>query len=131
MDKELLSLYICCYLLAKLCPLFVTPWTLACQAPLFMGFPRQEYKSSLPFPYPWNLPYLGSELTSPAWQGRVFTNEPPGKPIHIQTCKEINQNTKTLINKWIQDKTGDKRRERESMKTRKNAELYEKTENAN
>ena len=31
--------------------LFVTPWTVACQAPLFMGFPRQEYLPGLPFPF--------------------------------------------------------------------------------
>ena len=35
--------------------LFVTPWTLACQAPLSMGFPRQEYWSGLPFPSPGDL----------------------------------------------------------------------------
>ena len=38
-------------LVMKSCPsLFVTPWTVACQAPLLMGFPRQEYWSGLPFP---------------------------------------------------------------------------------
>ena len=31
---------------------FATPWIVAHQAPLFMGFPRQEYRSGLPFPYP-------------------------------------------------------------------------------
>ena len=35
---------------------FVTPWPIACQAPLFMGFPRQEYWSGLPFPSPGDLP---------------------------------------------------------------------------
>jgi len=38
--------------------LFATPWTIACQAPLSMGFSRQEYWSGLPFP-PGDLPYLG------------------------------------------------------------------------
>ena len=33
-------------------PLFETPWTVACQAPLCLGFPRQEYWSVLPFPFP-------------------------------------------------------------------------------
>ena len=37
-------------LVAKLCLTFATPWTVACQAPLFMGFFRQEYWSRLPFP---------------------------------------------------------------------------------
>ena len=35
---------------------FVTPWTVACQAPLSMGFPRQEYRSGLPFPSLGDLP---------------------------------------------------------------------------
>ena len=37
-------------LVAKLCPTLVTPWTLACQFPLSMGFSRQVYWSELPFP---------------------------------------------------------------------------------
>ena len=36
--------------------LFATPWTVACQAPLSMGFPRQEYWSGLPSPSPGDLP---------------------------------------------------------------------------
>ena len=57
-------------------PLFATPWTVACQAPMSMGFSRQEYWSGLPFPSPGDLPDPGIEamyLTSPA------TAEPPGK----------------------------------------------------
>ena len=46
--------------------LFVTPWTIAHQAPLSMGFPRQEYWSGLPFPSPGNLPLPGIEPMSPA-----------------------------------------------------------------
>ena len=38
--------------------LFLTSWTVACQAPLFMKFSRQEYWSGLPFPTPGDLPYL-------------------------------------------------------------------------
>ena len=45
---------------------FATPWTAACQAPLSMGFPRQEYGSGLPFPPPGDLPDPGIKLTSPA-----------------------------------------------------------------
>ena len=44
--------------------LFVTPWTVACQAPLSMGFPRQEYWSELAVPSPWDLPYPGIEPVS-------------------------------------------------------------------
>ena len=46
--------------------LFVTPWTIACQAPLSIGFPRQEYWSGLPFPSPGDLPNPEIECTSPA-----------------------------------------------------------------
>ena len=46
---------------------FVTPWTVSCQAPLSMGFPRQEYWSGLPFSSPRELPAPGIEPTS-AWQ---------------------------------------------------------------
>ena len=43
----------------------VTPWTLACQAPLSMGFPRQEYWNGLSFPPPGDLPNPGINPTSP------------------------------------------------------------------
>ena len=46
--------------------LFETPWTIAHQAPLFMGFPQQEYKSRLPCPPPGALLDLEIEPTSPA-----------------------------------------------------------------
>ena len=40
-------------LVTKLCPTLVTPWTIACQVPLSMGFSRQEYWSGLTFPSPY------------------------------------------------------------------------------
>ena len=43
-------------LVAKSCLTLVTPWTVACQAPLSMGFPRQDYWNGLPFPSPGDLP---------------------------------------------------------------------------
>ena len=46
--------------------LFATPWTVAYQAPLSMGFSRQEYWSALPFPSPGDLPNPGIEPRSPA-----------------------------------------------------------------
>ena len=46
--------------------LFCDPMTVACQAPLSMGFLRQEYWSGLPFPSPGDLPDLGLKLGSPA-----------------------------------------------------------------
>ena len=59
--------------------LFVTPWTVALQAPLPMGFSRQEYWSGLPFPSPGDLPDPGIEPVSPALAGEFFTTELPGK----------------------------------------------------
>ena len=48
--------------------LFATPWTIAHQAPLSMGFPRQEYLSGLPFLSPGDLPNPGIRPISPVWQ---------------------------------------------------------------
>ena len=59
---------------------FVTQWTVACQAPLSKGFPRQEYWSGLPFASPGDLPDSEDEPASPVLAGRFFTTEPPGKP---------------------------------------------------
>ena len=67
-------------------PLFVTPWTVARQAPLSMGFSRQEYCSGLPFPPEEDLPNPGIELTSavsPALAGGFFSTEPPGSPCQL------------------------------------------------
>ena len=53
-------------LVAKSYLTLATPWTIACQAPLSMGFSRQEYWSGLPFPSPGDLPDPGIEPGSPA-----------------------------------------------------------------
>ena len=55
-------------LVAKLCLTLVTPWTVACQAPLSMEFSRQEYWSGLPFSSPRDLPDPGIECRPPALQ---------------------------------------------------------------
>ena len=60
----------------------MTPWTVARQAPLSMGFPRQEYWSELPFPPPGDLPNPGVEPASPVLADRFFSTAPPGKPLH-------------------------------------------------
>ena len=60
----------------SLVQIFVTPWTVALQALLCMGFPRQEYWSGLPSPSPMDLPDPAMEptaLTSPALPGGFFT----------------------------------------------------------
>ena len=69
-----------------LCPLsrsvvsdsFRTPWTVARQAPLSMGFSRQEDWNGLTFPPPGDLPNPGIEPSSPALAGGFFITEPPG-----------------------------------------------------
>ena len=53
-------------LIAKSCPTLTTPWTVACQAPLSMGFSRQGYWSGLPFPSPGDPPDPGIEPRFPA-----------------------------------------------------------------
>ena len=60
--------------------LFVTLWTVAHQAPLSMGFSRQEYWSGLLFPSPGDLPNPGIEPGSPALQADALSSEPPGNP---------------------------------------------------
>ena len=83
----------------------VTPWAVACQAPLSMGFSREEYWSGLPFPSPGNLPDPEIEPTSPALAGGFFTTEPSGKPFNtyfivnamiIFKCTEIALKNNTI-----------------------------------
>ena len=68
-------------LVPKLCQPLVTPWTVARQVPLSMGFPRLECWSGLPFLSPGNLPDPGIKPGSPALQADSLLTEPPGKPI--------------------------------------------------
>ena len=63
-------------LVDKSCLTLVTPWTVAHQAPLSMGFSKQEYWSGLPFSSPGGLPDLGIELRSPALQADSLRTEP-------------------------------------------------------
>ena len=63
--------------------LFMITWTVTCQAPLSMEFPRQEYWSRLPFPTQEIFPDPGikpASPVSPILAGGFFTTEPPGKP---------------------------------------------------
>ena len=61
---------------------FTTPWTVDHQAPLSMGFSRQEYWRELPCPPLGDLSDPGIEPESPALANGFFTTEPPGKPFH-------------------------------------------------
>ena len=67
-------------LVGKSCLTLKTPWTVAFQVPVSMGFSRQEYWSGLPFPSPGDLPDTGIEPGSPAWQADSLLTELQGKP---------------------------------------------------
>ena len=76
-----------CVLVAQLClslslvQFSATPWIVARQTPLSMGFSRQEYWSRLPFPSPGDLPDPGKEPGSPALQAGSLLSEPQGSPL--------------------------------------------------
>ena len=72
----------------------MTPWTVAHQDPLSMGFSRPEYWSGLPFPSPGDLPNPGIEPRSPALQADALTSEPPGKP---ELPRKINYHNHQLV----------------------------------
>ena len=79
-----------------------TPWTVARQAPLFMGFSRQEHWSGLLCPPPGDLPYLGIEpmsLTSPALARRLFTSSTTWEALLFMILFFIND-TLLLILGW-------------------------------
>ena len=82
-------------LVAKSCLTLVTPWTIACQDPLSMGFSRQGYWSGLPFPSPGGLPNPGIEPGSPALQADSLLTELPGKPKMSE--RSIHQNLKAFF----------------------------------
>ena len=85
LDTFVIRMYpnICC-LVAKSCSTFVTPQTVALQAPLSLGFSRQEHWSRLPLPSPVVLPNPGIQPSSPSLAGGFFTAEPSGKPSDIK-----------------------------------------------
>ena len=67
--------------------LFVTPWAVACQAPLPMGFSNQAYWSGLPFPSPGDLPDPGIEPGSPALQAYIlYQLSYAGSPVILYVC---------------------------------------------
>ena len=79
--------------------LFATPWTVACQAPLSRGFPRQEYWNGLPFPSPEDLPNPGIEPRSPELARQILLSaEPPGKPMLVYLMLQRTRNWALRIN---------------------------------
>ena len=88
-----LSLLFSCQVISES---FATPWTVAHQAPLLMGFPGQECWSGLPFLSPGNLLHPGIEATS-ALAGGFFTTEPPGQPTGKSRVPIFTSQTKSVI----------------------------------
>ena len=90
-------IYMCIYIHTHICTcvcmcarqllscvqLFATSWTVAHQAPLSLGFPRQEYQSGLPCPPPGDLPNPGIEPGSLTLQADSLSSDPPGKPTYV------------------------------------------------
>ena len=91
-------------LVAKSCPTLATPWAVACQTSLSMGFSRQEYWSGLPFLSPGDLPDPGIEPRSPALQADSLPIELRGQPVkklmHINECSMVQVKEPKA---WIQD----------------------------
>ena len=81
----------CVCLVAQLCLTLLTPWTLAHQASLSIGFSRQEYWSELPFPSPGDLPDPGIERGSPTLQADSLLPEPPGKPYILSSSVQFSR----------------------------------------
>ena len=73
--------------------LFATPWTVACQAPLSIGYPRQEYWNGLPFLSPGNLPYPAIKTVTPTLAGEFWTTS-----LVAQTVKRL----PTMQETWVQ-----------------------------
>ena len=65
--------------------LYVTPWTVALQAPLSLRFSRQEYRSGQTFPSPGDLPNLGIKPRSPTLQEDSLPSEPPRLPVYVSS----------------------------------------------
>ena len=81
--------------------LFVTPWTVAYQAPQSMEFSRQEYWSGLPFPSPQDLPDPGIEPKSPALRADALLSQPSGKlswrEIHTKASQSVKVKVKVKV----------------------------------
>ena len=81
---------------------FATPWTVAYQAPLSMGFSRQEYWSGLPYLPPGDFPDPGIKLLSLCllhWQAGSLAVAPPGKPlsVYISNLLQYNKSPQNLV----------------------------------
>ena len=83
-------------LVAQSCPTLGTPYNVAHQALLSMGFSRQEYWSGLPFPSPGDFPDPGIKPKSPALQADSLPSEPPGKPVYFHPVQKLTISCRSL-----------------------------------
>ena len=82
----------CCHFSCN--QIFVTPWTVAYQAPLSMGFSRRDYCSGLPFPFPGDLPDPGIEppsLASPTLAGGFLTTSATWEDQHTSSVQSLSR----------------------------------------
>ena len=86
---------ICCCFIAKSRLTLGTLWTMTCQAPLSVEFPRQEYWSGLPFPPPEDLPHPGIELSSPM-SSALQADSLPTEPFSSVQFSSVTQSCQTL-----------------------------------
>ena len=89
--EQFLNMYVCMLSRSSHVHLCATLWTAACQAPLSMGFSRQECQSGLPSPSPGNLPNPGIEpvsFMSPASPGEFFITSATWEPIYFNMLSE-------------------------------------------
>ena len=85
-----ISAHVCCVLSRFSCvQLFSTPWTVAHQAPLSMGFSRQPYWSRMPVPVPGDPGNPGMEPRFPALKADSLLSEPPGKLLLLTVSKSL------------------------------------------
>ena len=93
-------------LFSKSCPTLVTPWTVACQAALSMGFFRQDYWSGLPFPSPGDLPKPGIKPGSPALKAGSLLSYEGSRIFQLWKWEEmifwVGPALATATNKWSQ-----------------------------
>ena len=99
--------YVYVYMRAVSCfshvPLFATLWAVACQAPLSMGFSKQEYWTGLLFPSPGNLSNPRIKPMSPALAGRFFTTEPREKSTYTLCLCSSSMSWKLWIQFQVKD----------------------------
>ena len=109
--KICVCVYVCgCCVVSKSCQFFCDPMDCTHQAPLSIGFPRQEYLSGLSIPSPEDLSDPGIKPVSPALAGGFLATEPPGRPnmmyiythTHIHTYAHMNICLKTFYwDRWV------------------------------